>query len=189
MVLINSRDYKERNVQSYVIRPMLLASNTSIPPVIIAIFNNFGIKVLFLGHCLGTAVRGYHMRSDEHLADRISRLPVSLYVVFTQYGAVSGSKVRGHLFGMMLRHNDTTLWPVSKALRHSYTTFSLHNLMFWLYSWAVRRNDVTFRLYYMTFRRQSRRSVIMNCRTIVTRGKKVKNRTRCSSCTLIQIYV
>ena len=93
------------------------------------------------------------------------------------YGAVSGSKIREHLFGTMLRHNDTTLWPVSMALRHSYTTFSLHNRIFWLHSWAVRRNDVTFRLYYMTFRRQSRRSVIMNCRTIVTRGKRVKNDT------------
>ena len=38
---------------------------------------------------------------------------------------------------------------------------------------------MTFRSvpYYMTFRRQSRHSVIMNCRTIVTRGKRVKNDT------------
>ena len=84
---------------------------------------------------------------EGHLLHFMSFYNYSYNCNYKSYGAVSGSKIQGHLFGMMLRHNDTTLWPVSKALRHSYTTFSLHNLMFWLYSWAVRRNDVTFRLY------------------------------------------
>jgi hypothetical protein len=91
-----------------------------------------------------------------------------------------------------LRHNDTSLWPMSKTLRHAYTTFSLHKDMFWPHSWALCLNDITFRLHYRTFRLQSRP---LPSKTILIRSKtsselpdyrhavKASKMTRCSSCT------
>jgi hypothetical protein len=49
-----------------------------------------------------------------------------------------------------------SLWLMSKTLPHTYTTFSLHNVMFWPHGWALCLDDITFHLHYRTFRLQSR---------------------------------
>jgi hypothetical protein len=111
------------------------------------------------------------------------------------YGAISGSKIQENPFLMMLWHNDTSLWPMSKTLRYAYTTFSLHNVMFWKHGWALCLNDITFRLHYRTFPLQSRplhalqnhTRIVAKCHLnagLSSRGKRVKM-TQCYGCTEI----
>ena len=92
-------------------------------------------------------------------------------------------KIQGYLFCMLLWHNDTSWWPISKTSCYPYMTFSLHNVMFWPHGWELCLNDIIFRLYYKTFWLQSNHCPQKpyldrgKCRTTVTlsKGKKWHN--------------